>query len=282
MKIVLRGADFTANNIGQISLKDISDISQETLDVLAFYGKDWTDNQKLAIDDFLIRLKAHSAYSYIDYMIAPILVPEEIMPDPSVDLVFKNSKIGYDLISKTVIGSTAGYNSYINKYGLAPMYKKAGQPARVDHVNILSENKQIYTFGLCGYFGYIKDYTLRVSDSDYASGAVNLISLVDITEPTLSDLQPRIVVGARNASTMRAVKNGVYNGTPKEFCSDVYNGNTYTGKEICSATVYSETSVATINHTTSLFFYCSGYMMTEQELKDMESLCRNFILALWG
>jgi hypothetical protein len=77
MIFIANGANASANNIGQISIKTVDDISAATTALLTFYGKAWGDSQKVAIDDFFIAFNAASWRSKVKVMVMPILMPIE-------------------------------------------------------------------------------------------------------------------------------------------------------------------------------------------------------------
>ena len=74
MYIILPNADFSLSNLGKIELK--TDVSNDTKALLDIYGKStWNLTQKLAIDDFLVALKASTIWGKIDRLVMPILAP---------------------------------------------------------------------------------------------------------------------------------------------------------------------------------------------------------------
>ncbi|WP_277232052.1 hypothetical protein [Phocaeicola salanitronis] len=103
MIFVATNADASANNLGKISIKNIS---HETIDLLSLYGKEWTDDQKIAIDDFIVAFNGASWKSKVSTLCVPILVKPT---DPGVYLHnndgLKESLIFYDLISKKILES---------------------------------------------------------------------------------------------------------------------------------------------------------------------------------
>lgn len=56
MIFIANNADFSANNLGQIPLWSIEDVSQSTLDFLSHYTTSFTDEQKIAVHTMLTTL----------------------------------------------------------------------------------------------------------------------------------------------------------------------------------------------------------------------------------
>jgi hypothetical protein len=75
MIFVATGADASANNLGKISIKSVYDISETTKTILNYFGKPWSDDQKIAIDDFLQAFNASTWKSKVKIMYMPILMP---------------------------------------------------------------------------------------------------------------------------------------------------------------------------------------------------------------
>ena len=75
MIFVATGADASANNLGKISLKSVSDIAPSTTTMLNFFAKTWTDDQKIAIDDFLVAFNAATWKTKVKVISMPILIP---------------------------------------------------------------------------------------------------------------------------------------------------------------------------------------------------------------
>lgn len=75
MIFIATGANASANNLGKISIKTIDDITPQTIEILNYFGKTWTDDKKIAIDDFLVSFNAASWKSKVKIMYMPILMP---------------------------------------------------------------------------------------------------------------------------------------------------------------------------------------------------------------
>lgn len=100
MIFVASQADASALNLGKISIKTIDDVSQDTYDVIAAYGnKSFTDDQIIAIDDFLLVFDKYK--EKITCAILPIIGIEETYQVPATP---SRLKCTYDLISKQYYG----------------------------------------------------------------------------------------------------------------------------------------------------------------------------------
>jgi hypothetical protein len=76
MIFIAKGADASANNLGQISIKTIDDVLQSTLDLITEFGsKTFTDEQIIGLDTFLVDFNAWSSKSKVKIQILPILLP---------------------------------------------------------------------------------------------------------------------------------------------------------------------------------------------------------------
>lgn len=74
MIIVLKGADFSANSIGTVTIGGgDSGLSADTVSLLSNYTKSLTDTQKLAVQDFISGLKSTGIWSYIGNLYLPVL-----------------------------------------------------------------------------------------------------------------------------------------------------------------------------------------------------------------
>lgn len=71
MILRLSGADFSANNIGQIQF--IRELTSDTLALLDRYTKELTTDQKFAVQDFISGLKTNGVWSSIGNLYLPIL-----------------------------------------------------------------------------------------------------------------------------------------------------------------------------------------------------------------
>jgi hypothetical protein len=71
MIIVLKGADFSANNLGKIDIK--RELSAETEALLKNYSLPLSDKQKSAVDDFVLDLRSSGIYDKITCLLLPCL-----------------------------------------------------------------------------------------------------------------------------------------------------------------------------------------------------------------
>lgn len=93
MIFIANSADFSANNLGQISIYTIEDVSQSTLDFLGHYSKDFSDEQKIAVHQMLTNLgygDNDSLFSKIETLMLPFL-------SATVDEAFLNAKDWSDM-----------------------------------------------------------------------------------------------------------------------------------------------------------------------------------------
>lgn len=276
MIFVASQADASALNLGKVSLKSINDVSQETYDVIAAYGnKSFTDDQIIAIDDFLTGLRNHPAYSHITAFILPILSPETEIEDPNTDKKFTNTKVSYDLISKSIL-PVSGYNGYVDKHGLK-CYKNAGKMPCVFFINNsnVGINKKVITVGYNLKLPRLYNFAVISNEDDALQfGAVDKISIAKFNKKVSDDLEPIFTCGSRNDTEMHAVRNGelpIYiSFNPEVYSEEIYSTNTFV-----------ESNRIEIGLPISMYFLCNGYMMTEDELMKMNNICLPLLQALW-
>lgn len=115
MIIILGGADASAKNLGQISIKTIDDMQPSTRDLLALMGKTWSDEKKIAIDDFLVAFNAASWKSKVKVLYLPILFP----PVNGLTKTILNSGIYKKNIANLLTDLTVTANLIIPGYALA-------------------------------------------------------------------------------------------------------------------------------------------------------------------
>lgn len=75
MILILKGADFSANNIGQIEIS--RKFQEETIAILSKYTKILTQEQNYAIDTFVVSLKSLGIYSKLYSIVLPILANDK-------------------------------------------------------------------------------------------------------------------------------------------------------------------------------------------------------------
>lgn len=96
MILVLKEADFSANNLGQVSIKTIDDVSPETLEIVSAMGRYvvGTDDDKIiALDDFIETFDAFSGKSKVEHIYIPIAAE-------STEKASATSKCFYDFKNK--------------------------------------------------------------------------------------------------------------------------------------------------------------------------------------
>lgn len=96
MILVLKEADFSANNLGQVSIKTIDDVSPETLEIVSAMGRYvvGTDDDKIiALDDFIEAFDAFSGKSKVEHIYIPVAAE-------STEKASATSKCFYDFKNK--------------------------------------------------------------------------------------------------------------------------------------------------------------------------------------
>ena len=99
MIFVASQADASALNLGKISIKTIEDVNQETYDVIKAYGnKSFTEDQIIALDDFLMAFNNASWKSKVKRLIIPVLGNDNNSPTAnSKGVSYENL---YDIVTK--------------------------------------------------------------------------------------------------------------------------------------------------------------------------------------
>lgn len=278
MIFVSKNADASANNLGKISIKSIDDVSQETYDVIAAYGnKSFTDDQIIAIDDFLIGLRKHPAYSHITAFVVPILSQETKPGSSDSDTKFTNTNVSYDLISKKSL-PVDGYDGYVDKHGLI-CWKTVGNPARIyfnQEKEDITLNRKVLTVGKClismageyGFGGFVYENGVQF-------GAVDNVTSATFDKVISDDSEPVFTVGSRNDTECIGIRNGV-KSTNVKFVEEPYNGDTSQERFFITSR-YDNGKKFPI----SLAFLCNGYSMSEEELMQMNDICYPLLKALW-
>lgn len=274
MIFIASKADASALNLGKISIKTINDVSQETYDVIAAYGnKSFTDDQIIAIDDFLIQLKNLPTYSRFSYCVLPILAPET--PFLNDNSVWTDTNPCYDIINKVRL-TPNGYNGYVDKHGIRKG-ANYGNPVVIMNSPALSVNPSIFTMGIGEYInqnliGYIMNVERKAKLIQF--GAADKAMPIRINEAITEGL-PCVSVGSRNETEVHAVMNGKvgsYNGEIKEpYATNPFN------MENAAAVNYSKLE----ENVCSFVFFCKDYMMTEEELLRVNKIFYDLMKALW-
>lgn len=274
MIFVATQADASANNLGKVSIKTIEDVSQETYDVITAYGnKSFTDDQIIAIDDFLVQLKNLSTYSRFTYFILPILSPETEKGDTGTDTFWNDTNPCYDIISKKRY-SADGFNGYITKHGLRS-YKSSSNTARVYFSSGMQVDCINLTAGVCLKYNS-PDFFINNTRNKATFGASTKQTTIRFNTEITDDVIPVVTTISRTTTEAHGVRNGEIGDVT--FNSEHYLGETYTLRKLLeSAYGTTENDGATV----SFMFLCSGYGMNEQELIDINNICLNLMKALW-
>ena len=93
MIVVLKGADFSANNLGQINIS--GDARTQTMTMLGYFHKTFTKEQRIAIDEFVAKLQDLGIWDKITNLYLPIIATDR------TDAMF-NLKQTYGSTGKTV------------------------------------------------------------------------------------------------------------------------------------------------------------------------------------
>lgn len=111
MYLILEGADFSANKVGTVPIKTVDEISQQTIDLLAYYGGTYTDDEKIALDDYLELNTNDSIYAKLVHLQLPFLAPNMTAGEIEADLATGN-KAFYDIKqAKLPDGTKVGYQN---------------------------------------------------------------------------------------------------------------------------------------------------------------------------
>lgn len=273
MIFVASQADASALNLGKVS---INDVSQETYDVIAAYGnKSFTDDQIIAIDDFLIQLKNLPTYNKFSYCVLPILAPETtFLNDKSY---WKDKNPCYDIINKVRLTPT-GYDGYVSKHGIVKG-SSYGNPVSIQLNTALSINPSIFTLGIGGHnnqgsIGYIMDAGVNTNRNPSVQFGAADKAMVVKCDAVIPEGSPFVAIGSRNATEVHAVMNGnvgVYTGEIKE----PYATNPYTLQNAAAVQYF------TIVRECYFTFFCKDYMMTEEELLKVNKIFYDLMVALW-
>lgn len=273
MIFVANGADASANNLGKVSIKKIEDVSQETYDVITEYGnKSFTDDQIIAIDDFLVQLKNLSTYSRFTYFILPILSPATEKGDMGSDTIWTDTNPCYDIISKQRYAAD-GYNGYVSQKGLLS-YKSSSNLARIVSNSGINVDCINITVGTCMRYTS-KDFLFNVTKDNASFGAGDKKTTINFNTKIEDDSEPVVSTFSRTNTESYGVRNGEV-GTVT-FNSQHYLGDSYLLKFLLESS-YSQNNDGKV---VPFVFICSGYGMNEQELIDINNICLNLMKALW-
>jgi hypothetical protein len=88
-----------------VSLKTIDDITEATQALITYYGKSYTDEQKIAMDDFFEGIKVASYYSKLKHLLLPFLAPNMTSAQIAADKATAN-KAFFDFIQNKLPDGT--------------------------------------------------------------------------------------------------------------------------------------------------------------------------------
>lgn len=219
MIFIAKGMNAADNNLGQLKIKSVEDISQETINLLNIYGGTYSDDQKIAVDDFLTAFNTASWKDNVKSLTMPFLgVPSE--QDESF-LWYENEDepvFMYDLVAGHVTNpmcqASNGAKYRLKNGGLViTSENNTAIPVRfgTNKVNDLSKagvgifcNKLLDQFGYADVFNHSEDNkviqlgawwsSLTVDTEKINSGEMHFINLSDkfslISGDTVVDSKP--------------------------------------------------------------------------------------------
>lgn len=150
MIIVLKNADFSANNIGKITIP--RDPSQEALAMLANYTRSLTDEQVLAFDDFQQGLKDAGIWAKITHLYMPILAGQ--LSEICVNLVDENFAsdltLGTDAATYLTLNSKGVKNTNTANNWAAGFYTEITEKVNNFHILTFPTNAASETLDFMG------------------------------------------------------------------------------------------------------------------------------------
>lgn len=102
------------NYLETINVKSIDEITQDTKDLIAYFGKAYTDDEIIAIDDYFEGLKTQSYYSKIINIVLPFLSKPMTSAEILANISLAN-KAFYNPIKKALPNGSEG--GYTNMFG---------------------------------------------------------------------------------------------------------------------------------------------------------------------
>lgn len=279
MIFVAKNLDASNNNLGKVPIKGIEDVSRETYEIIGAYGnKSFTDDQIIAIDDFLIGLKSLSTYSKFTFFILPILAPQTSKGSLDKDTKWTDTNPCYDIIHKERL-QALGFNGYVDKHGLK-VYKEAGVPAAISFNEPISLNTETLTVGACinpDRMQFVATMYETSSNNKTASafGAVEKKTTIIYDIAPLESEDICVTTMSRNSSEAYGVRNNI-EGHIETSVNEPYRSNPYSLQKISTWGIDT-----TITSVLSFMFICNNYMMNEEELKEINKLCYDLMVALW-
>lgn len=295
MVFVATQADASALNLGKISIKNIGDVSKETYDVIKSYGnKELTDDQIIALDDFLVSFNKSTWKSKVKRLVMPCLGIDVENPEVSTaGIEYANL---YDIITKEKgkLLSGAGKNGdnngavvtfnkgiYVNSFANSANYVPK---FRYSPLTINPKDTMVGVYGVRG--------NLHENNGDahailYAEPGYR--SFVNLTSSQ---------AGSSTSATFIDTKS-VNNNEPFDtlFC---YNFNSKFAKAIKTGTQYSSSEIkeSNIANTEDIGFYfgdgnkndhsvgdriklmTSGSSLTDTEMIEYDKIIREFLSVM--
>lgn len=285
MIFIAKDADFSVNNLGQVSVKTVDDISADTWSLLSLYGKTWTDDQKIAIDDFNEGLKAKSWFSKVKHVFVPIMCPLNNNLT-SMSIINSDTNIGYDLISRTKITLVAGNGAYSANYGML----KVGQ-------NGIQKDLEHSTF-INNFSPYININATTIKDDNvsvfyYFINLGNSYTQIGLVEKhMIAIVANQIIIHNRansptNMWTLQDEKGGLCVGlncsASGDFVKYYAKGNIINGtyEDTAAVETIKEIQLQRGSNANPIIGFCSiGTAMTSEEFKEYGDMIKVFMEAL--
>lgn len=284
MIFVATGANASENNLGKISIKNIGDVSQNTYDVIVDCGnKSFTDDEIIAIDDFLIILNGY--IEKIDSAIIPILGIQENMVIGTYD---KNKLKGtYDLkikdyrgLKQTEKGSGLTLKMGINgitSTGISAIGNERGVLANsglylsnysVIFTGIISDSRKLSVQPVT--VGTISETAVGISSINAVSGSITMA-----IEPPSDKV---LAVSWSVDVPSHDIK--VYTAHNKQYTHD--NDSITVDEPYYTKSVGRETRIgygsSYLNQAMSVYIYAKA--LTESELKTLSDACYDLVKKL--
>lgn len=276
MILRLNGADFSANNIGHIDI--IREISEETNTLLSKFSKNFTEEQKFAVQDFIAGLKTNDIWSCIGNLYIPAMAG-------SLAECGINVKSG---ISDLALGS-ADYVFDNGGLKLIPTTSNYWSTASKIKVNGSQQNLHLGAYNLDSYSGmtqtdiiFGRDITIDGIKSIIQFGITNNGAFSAKTDGNnMISLPTSNRAGWEKPSLKMLVQStlgnfGMLNGTANDYGTPIATDNTYTNAEVNLFNIasiwrntYSRYGLLTL-----------GNAMTREQAEKYNELCTVLISAL--
>lgn len=270
MIFIAKGMNAANNNLGKLNIKNVEDISQETIDVLAAYGGIYLDSQKIAVDDFLESFNDASWKSKIKYLSMPFLLP-------SGDTEYTLSNWGteeklslYDIITGTRKGVRANpaNNAFVKIQNGGIVYATSARPINAVTLGISTTDLSWKEVNV-GHYGNNSGPTSGVPI--YTLSWVNGCAYVTVSQ-----------IDSLNFESSEASQIGLYASNYSRSNSQfavIANGNIVASKvpldvELPStiSSVVTPNAGGTFTSTIPLKLYYLGYQMTNEEICELHNM----------